>query len=257
MVVHPNISKADWMHLNLEERRALEVLLLIGRDPKQLIDIRTKLKIRRSKIETTKLLVGLTTVKRLVAWLTAHQIHLNAYGLQKLVRSKAIKEPKINAELAQFLAALLLDPTEPEHTYDRVKIQGQILNRRTHQLLERAEKLLDYSLQIAKGSYLTEQSKGAHPHLRGGALDIIAPHNVEEAVAALRQVGFAAWHRQRRESSHIHAVAIGDQELSEAAKWQIKSYFNGRDGRIRSHPDPHGGLPKQLPIWVLKYRLSA
>ena len=57
-------------------------------------------------------------------------------------------------------------------------------------------------------------------------------------VAAMRLAGFAAWYRPAGALGpgsvpHIHAIAIGDAELSPAARRQIdgpEGYFRGLDG---------------------------
>lgn len=50
---------------------------------------------------------------------------------------------------------------------------------------------------------------------------------------ALRQVGFAAWHRTPSQGPwghHIHSVAIGDPTASPAAKRQVADFKRGGDG---------------------------
>lgn len=74
----------------------------------------------------------------------------------------------------------------------------------------------------------------------------------EAMVIALRYAGFAAWFRDTgdlgpQSPAHIHAIAVGDRELSPAAQEQVigeGGYFQGMDGLIPPHgpnPDPHGG----------------
>ena len=70
---------------------------------------------------------------------------------------------------------------------------------------------------------------------------------------ALRRAGFAAWYRAPGDlvpdsPAHIHAIAIGDQELSPQAIEQLigpGGYFRGLDGLPPEyggpHPDRHGG----------------
>ena len=78
---------------------------------------------------------------------------------------------------------------------------------------------------------------------------------------ALRAAGFAAWLRDYGELSpdspyHIHAIAIGDQELSQAAQDQLTGpfgYFRGYTGVPVQNgvpaPDRHGG--PVLCQWML------
>jgi hypothetical protein len=72
-------------------------------------------------------------------------------------------------------------------------------------------------------------------------------------IRALRVAGFAAWLRDTDELYagsviHIHAIAIGDAELSEAARAQIDGtfgYLRGYNGLPQVNgvpiPDRHGG----------------
>ena len=105
-----------------------------------------------------------------------------------------------------------------------------------------------------------EASFGTHDG--GGAVDLsiynkgpeaglLADEQIEVLVRALRQAGFATWHRAHDEvyagsPPHIHAIAVGDAELSEAAQEQLtgdNGYFRGRNGLpgARGAPDRHGG----------------
>jgi hypothetical protein len=71
--------------------------------------------------------------------------------------------------------------------------------------------------------------------------------DIESLLHALRVAGFAAWLREYGElytdsPIHIHAIAIGDRELSVAANDQLTGkagYFLGYDGL----PVPEGGSP--------------
>jgi hypothetical protein len=62
-------------------------------------------------------------------------------------------------------------------------------------------------------------------------------------INALRLAGFAAYYRDEREAlvPHIHAVAIGDRDLSPAAVLQLTGrygYFRGYDGFPRDNGVP-------------------
>jgi hypothetical protein len=71
--------------------------------------------------------------------------------------------------------------------------------------------------------------------------------DVDPLLRALRAAGFAAWLREYGEvypdsAIHIHAIAIGDQELSVEAEKQLTGpagYFRGYSGL----PFPEGGTP--------------
>ena len=128
-------------------------------------------------------------------------------------------------------------------------------------MLITAERRFGESLRrrIIRGSYAEDGSLGAHPHKGGGVLDLAVAGDTidatERLVEAVRRAGFAAWLRDRQSSRHVHAVAIGDLEMSAAARWQVKSYFAGRDGRTQMSEDPHRSLSDALPpAWVGRYR---
>jgi hypothetical protein len=73
---------------------------------------------------------------------------------------------------------------------------------------------------------------------------------VDQIIGALRHAGFAAWLRDTDSlypgsPVHIHAIAIGDAELSQAAQSQLtgpEGYFRGHNGLPEdTQPDAHGG----------------
>jgi hypothetical protein len=98
------------------------------------------------------------------------------------------------------------------------------------------------------------------PHHDRGVLDILVAHpltdrvlyeEIEGVIGALRVAGFASWLREADElysgsEVHIHAVAIGDKDLSNQALDQLQGkygYFAGRKGYFDAagSADPHGG----------------
>lgn len=156
----------------------------------------------------------------------------------------------------------------PVEDYTRVDVNGHILNRRTLVMLEHAAAIYGGELEIT-GYHITQGSYtgGAEPasfgtHDGGGAVDLsvmregtytVLWDDVEPLVAAMRAAGFAAWLRDYGElypgsPIHIHAVAIGDRELSFAAREQLTGtfgYFRGYTGVPVENgpplPDRHGG----------------
>src|SRR5689334_19076486 len=96
----------------------------------------------------------------------------------------------------------------------RVYREGVVLNQRTLNMLECAENRLGYKLHVVQGSYNAGGvSASAGTHDGGGALDVSPTDHPGKVVLALREVGFAAWHRvpsQGPWAEHIHAIAIGD-----------------------------------------------
>lgn len=159
---------------------------------------------------------------------------------------------------------------EPPDDYSRLWVNGALLNARTLAMLDHAQALyavgggpVDLRLALTQGSYNAggvAASFGTHDG--GGAVDLSvrsrADWSVLEAeiapmIAALRAAGFAAWLRDTDElypgsPIHIHAIAIGDAELAEAARAQLDGtfgYLRGYNGLPQASgiplPDGHGG----------------
>lgn len=96
-------------------------------------------------------------------------------------------------------------------------------------------------LAVTQGSYRTDVDISFGIHAGGGVVDISTRNPADRAeflpqsemdlmVQALRQVGFAAWFRPlgafgNGSAPHIHAVAVGDKELSPAAAQQVRDYL--------------------------------
>lgn len=124
--------------------------------------------------------------------------------------------------------------------YDKTTHGGKVVDVITHQALCAVEKKLGYELTILQGSYNKGRvGASAGTHDGGGAVDL-APYDWERKVRALRQVGFAAWHRPAIPGvwgEHIHAILIGNQKLSPAAQGQVIDYRNRRDGLAGNGPD--------------------
>jgi hypothetical protein len=150
----------------------------------------------------------------------------------------------------------------PPDDYRRTTINGYIINVRTLWMLRLADKLYEgpgSPLRVVQGSYTDKVDASFGTHAGGGAVDIsirakAAPHDVlptkeaNKLVAALRNAGFAAWLRLPDDldppaTLHIHAIAVGDRELSEAAQAQVTGpigYLAGYDGV----PEEHGGTKR-------------
>jgi hypothetical protein len=156
----------------------------------------------------------------------------------------------------------------PPDDYTRLIINGEKLNYRTVWMLKHAQQLyggpIDFAGKaITQGSYNpggVAASFGTHDG--GGAVDIavkdlrtgaVLRNELPSAIRALRITGFAAWVREPDElyqgsPIHIHAIAIGDAELSTAAKDQLTGtfgYFLGYNGLPQTNnipiADRHGG----------------
>jgi hypothetical protein len=151
---------------------------------------------------------------------------------------------------------------KPPEDYTRLEVDnGWTINRRTLAMLAHAQELYGGEIDvtgyaITQGSYHDNGSYSFGTHLGGGAVDLsvmrrgtytVLWDDVAPLLRALRAAGFAAWLREYGEvytdsPIHIHAIAIGDRELSTAAENQLtgpSGYFRGYSGL----PFPDGGAP--------------
>ena len=141
---------------------------------------------------------------------------------------------------------------KPPDDYTRVEVNGWTLNQRTLAMLAHAQQLYGGELEITghaitQGSYHDNGAASFGTHLGGGAVDLsvlrrgtytVLWDDIEPLLRALRAAGFAAWLREYGElytdsPIHIHAIAIGDRELSPAANEQLTGeagYFRGYSG---------------------------
>jgi hypothetical protein len=137
----------------------------------------------------------------------------------------------------------------------RVTVDGKTLNARTAKMLRRAEAILGENLYVLQGSYNAGGvSASAGTHDGGGALDVSPTSNPNRVVLALRKAGFAAWHRlpsQGPWTEHIHAIAIGDPEMSSGAATQVREYYSGQNGLATHLPDD-GPRLDPIPEWPVK-----
>ncbi|MBZ0286116.1 MAG: hypothetical protein K8I30_00775, partial [Anaerolineae bacterium] len=160
---------------------------------------------------------------------------------------------------------------KPPDDYSRVLVNGEQLNARTLAMLDHAQELYraeggvhNFRTAIMQGSYNpggVAASFGTHDG--GGAIDLsvrdpqdrrVLTSEIEPMLRALRFAGFAAWLRDTNSlyagsPIHIHAIAIGDAELSDAAREQIDGtfgYLRGYDGLPREdglpQPDTSGEM---------------
>jgi hypothetical protein len=159
---------------------------------------------------------------------------------------------------------------KPPEDYTRVEVMnnGQTINQRTLAMLAHAQELYGGEIEltgyaITQGSYSDSVSASFGTHAGGGAVDIsvlrqgtytVLWDDIEPLLHALRVAGFAAWLREYGELHadspiHIHAIAIGDRELSPAAEEQLTGeagYFRGYSGLPVAMygppaPDRYGG----------------
>lgn len=158
------------------------------------------------------------------------------------------------------------DRLAPAADYRRTTYRGVRVNRRTVELVLRAERIMadlgrpGFRFVFTQGSYSGAVSASGGTHSGGGALDIRtrgqSRATVDAMVRALRRAGFAAWSRGRGADSfapHIHAIAIGDREATSAARSQVRSYGNGRNGLRNQALDPDRGLGRDAPAWARRF----
>lgn len=147
-----------------------------------------------------------------------------------------------------FVSAPCSRPPDDMH---RAYINNEQISARTLWMLQLAQQIYGGPgsiLRVVQGSYEPGLQESFGTHDGGGAVDISIrnPANPEEIlfseaskmVLAMRQAGFAAWYRPTgmfgpNSGAHIHAIAIGDPELSESARRQLdgpEGYFRGLDG---------------------------
>ncbi len=157
---------------------------------------------------------------------------------------------------------------EPNNDYSLIEINGMFINQRTFDMLKHAQLLYGGELELTgyhltQGSYSNEVSASFGTHSGGGAVDLsvirygiyeVLYQDIEPLIIALRTAGFAAWLRNFDQlypgsPIHIHAIAIGDRDLSIAAQDQLTGefgYFRGYNGLpqlpgIAPQPDENGG----------------
>ncbi len=170
------------------------------------------------------------------------------------------------------------ETTEPEgclappEDYTRIHVGRAELTTRTLSMLDHAHLLYKAAGGAAWDSFRNAITQGSYTggaisasfgtHDGGGAVDLsvrssldrsVLTDDIEPMIYALRVAGFAAWLRDTDSlypdsPIHIHAIAIGDRELSPAAFAQVNGdggYLNGFDGLPSDYggpnPDSHNG----------------
>lgn len=140
----------------------------------------------------------------------------------------------------------------------KTTMDGKTVNTRTADMVKAAKKKSKVDFSITKGSYNPEAGASAGTHDGGGAIDIVVRplSDTTAAVKALREVGFAAWHRTPSQGDwdhHIHAVAISDTDMSPQAQAQVGDYFKGLNG-LKGHGKDDG--PKVKKVTWEEYKRS-
>jgi peptidoglycan hydrolase-like protein with peptidoglycan-binding domain len=141
---------------------------------------------------------------------------------------------------------------------------GKTVNQRTRSMLAAADAKVPFSIVVSQGSYNAGGvAASAGTHDGGGAVDIsvsaLTSTQRWQAVAALRTVGFAAWLRTPSQGDwpyHIHAIAIGDTDLSTGARAQVKDYYGGLNGLASHAADNTPSSYRRAFTWWEKYLRS-
>ena len=149
-------------------------------------------------------------------------------------------------------------PEEPvmpalDDRYERTTRDGRSVDRWTAQALDAAQEKCGLTLTVTQGSWSTSVGASAGTHAGGGVVDLKPTTNPTKAVKALRECGFAAWHRKPGQGpwpSHIHAVLINNTQAAASAKRQVVAYEGGLNGLANGGPDDG---PK-VPVQVFPYR---
>ncbi len=143
----------------------------------------------------------------------------------------------------------------------RTTDSGSTVNQRTADMLAEARSMLDHDIRVTQGSYNAGGvAASAGTHDGGGAVDVsvrdLSTTQRWETVRAMRRVGFAAWLRTASQGpwpDHIHAIAVGDTDLSSGARNQVADYYVGRNG-LASHAADNTPAAYQVPFtWWEKY----
>lgn len=136
------------------------------------------------------------------------------------------------------------------------QFQDQTVNERTREMFFKAEQIAG-NMTISQGRGGASTSAGTH--LGGGVIDIRvvdAPSQTSARVAALREVGFAAWYRNWDGNQHIHAIAVGDPWVAYGAHrslCQVHQFRFGGEGLSCS--DSTAGADRPL-VWWEDYQRS-
>jgi peptidoglycan hydrolase-like protein with peptidoglycan-binding domain len=138
---------------------------------------------------------------------------------------------------------------------------GRRVNTRTRNMLAAADAMLSWSLTLSQGSYTSANPGSAGTHDGGGVVDISVTSMTTtqrwETVRALRTVGFAAWLRNPSQGDwpyHIHAAAVSDPDMAQAARNQIHDYYFGRNGLANHAADDTPTAYRASFTWWEQYQ---
>jgi hypothetical protein len=196
---------------------------------------------------------------------------INTATITKQPSSTPTKVPSFTPTITITPTPEFIEPEDcltPLENYDLIIINGMLFNQRTFLMLEQAQSIYRGEIDLTgyhltQGSYSNLVSASFGTHNGGGAVDIsviqygthqVLYDEIDNLIHALRVAGFAAWLRDFDQlypgsPIHIHAIAIGDRDLSDPALEQLTGqfgYFRGFNGIPQENggkpiPDEHGG----------------
>lgn len=130
-----------------------------------------------------------------------------------------------------------------KNPYDTLTRDGETVDYMTSAALDAAIEDFGGEMPLMQGGHSHYHASG-NTHAGLGVLDLDVPNgDWAGAMESLRKIGFAAWVRNvpgygyAGDGAHIHAVLIGNEELSPQAQVQVQSYLNNDDGLKGSRPD--------------------
>lgn len=144
---------------------------------------------------------------------------------------------------------------------DRVRFGGEIVDRRTSNMLREAQRLANEKdpsigkLSLSQGCFCHGVAASAGTHSGAGAFDLsvrgYSEHQKEVIALSLRKVGFASWRRMPNQGpwpEHIHGIAMGSKQLPSVAQSQVRSYLDGRTGLVGNRRD-NQDRPSTIRTW--------
>lgn len=136
----------------------------------------------------------------------------------------------------------------------KITWRGVTVTRRTKAMVEWAEAKAGFTFRISQGSYNAGGVQASGSTHDREALDFsVRGLSVQQRVAmvrALKDAGFAAWHRDVLPGvwgEHVHAVPVGG-DLSASAAAQVVDFDKGLDGLRGRRPD-RTYRPSPLVTW--------
>jgi TP901 family phage tail tape measure protein len=139
-----------------------------------------------------------------------------------------------------------------KNAYGKTSWDGEPIDNLTAAQLSVAGRLLGKRYHVIQGSFQPATSYSGTTHTGGGVIDV-SPYD-NNAVVALQQAGFAAWHRgpgapgkAANYGNHIHAVSLFDKQVAKSAAAQAAQYRNmSGDGLGQKYYGPHAAVINNL-----------